>query len=322
MTKRLSKLKVETCYHGHAGLASAFAALAHRKLKPGGILALVLPLTAASSSSWLAFRKLISRSYNEITILSIAANGREMSFSSDTGISEFLMIARKTLDGAGGPSVPPRERGQFISLSQRPQGFAHAGAIARSIARCDSPRQIEDGPYGGTRLMVGGEVVGEVLTAPLFETGENWGGVRLLDNSVAQIAYALSCSKLWLPSTQFPIGLRVVPLEDMGSLGLYNLDIIGKPPQGPFDKVSPSPTASYPSLWNHNAKSETRLICAPDSQLQVRQGMEGKAAHVWAIAGRAHLNQEFTFGSQALVVSQLWNQKGKGGEVWIGRLGF
>ena len=24
----------------------------------------------------------------------------------------------------------------------------------------------------------------------------------------------------------------------------------------------------------------------------------------------------------ALVVSQLWNQKGKGGEVWIGRLGF
>ena len=40
MAKHLSRLKADTCYHGHAGMASAFAALAHRKLKPGGILAL------------------------------------------------------------------------------------------------------------------------------------------------------------------------------------------------------------------------------------------------------------------------------------------
>ena len=43
MAKRLSNLKKGTCYHGHAGMASGFAALAHRKLKPGGVLALVLP---------------------------------------------------------------------------------------------------------------------------------------------------------------------------------------------------------------------------------------------------------------------------------------
>ena len=35
MAKHLGKLKAGTCYHGHAGMASAFAALAHRKLKPG-----------------------------------------------------------------------------------------------------------------------------------------------------------------------------------------------------------------------------------------------------------------------------------------------
>ena len=52
MAKHLSRLKSDTCYHGHAGMASAFAALAHRKLKPGGILALVLPLTASAASSW------------------------------------------------------------------------------------------------------------------------------------------------------------------------------------------------------------------------------------------------------------------------------
>ena len=61
-------------------------------------------------------------------------------------------------------------------------------------------------------------------------------------------------------------------LDDVGSLGLYDLDIIGRPPQGPFTKIASSPTATYPALWNHNAQKETRLTCEPDSQLQVRQG--------------------------------------------------
>ena len=40
MAKRMASLSSGTCYHGHAGMASAFAALADRKLKPGGVLAL------------------------------------------------------------------------------------------------------------------------------------------------------------------------------------------------------------------------------------------------------------------------------------------
>ena len=43
MAKRLGKHTANTCYHGYAGIASAFAALADSKLKPGGVLALVLP---------------------------------------------------------------------------------------------------------------------------------------------------------------------------------------------------------------------------------------------------------------------------------------
>ena len=44
MGKRLNALGKGTCYHASIGIASAFAALANKKLKPGGILALVLPL--------------------------------------------------------------------------------------------------------------------------------------------------------------------------------------------------------------------------------------------------------------------------------------
>ena len=81
-----------------------------------------------------------------------------------------------------------------------------------------------------------------------------------------------------------------------------------------MDEVA-DPTATYPALWNHDARKETRLVCEPDSQLVVRVGMEAKAAEIWATAGRAHLNLDFTFGSQALAVA-FTERESIGGRVW------
>ena len=74
MAKRMGELKRGTCYHGNAGVASAFAALADRKLKPGGVLALVLPLSAAVGLSWQGFRRMLSTKYTGLSVLSIAAS--------------------------------------------------------------------------------------------------------------------------------------------------------------------------------------------------------------------------------------------------------
>ena len=57
------------------------------------------------------------------------------------------------------------------------------------------------------------------------------------------------------------------------------------------------------------------MVCRPDSQLFVRQGLEEKAANVWATAGRSHLNRDFTFGSQALSVA-FTDMESIGGRVW------
>ena len=88
MGKRLNQLGRNSCYHGNAGIASAFAALAQRKLKPGGVLALVLPLSAAAGLSWQGFRAMLKKDYTDLTVLSIAADGKDMSFSSDTGMAD------------------------------------------------------------------------------------------------------------------------------------------------------------------------------------------------------------------------------------------
>ena len=314
MGARANRLAKNTCSHGNAGLASTFAALAHKKLKPGGVLALVLPLSVATGLSWEGLREMLVRDYTDMTVVSIAANDRDMSFSFDTGMAECLVIARKLM-----VDEQPNDADHFVSLSRRPQGFAYARELVAGCAPDNSQvRQIEDGPYGGTPLMVGGELAGYMITAPRAPV---WRAVRLSDYSVAQTAYALNQSSLWPPGYEVPVKLKTALLAEVGELGLVDRDITGPapkpslPPRGPFDKVPPSPTATYPSLWNHDAPNETRIVCDPDSQLQVRQGMKEDAAVVWDTASRAHLNRDFTFGSQALVVA-FTDRESIGGRVW------
>ena len=314
MAKQMTRLSSGICYHGHAGIASAFAGLADKKLKPGGVLALVLPLSLANGLSWKSCREMLSRGYTDMTVLSIAANGHDMSFSSDTGMAECLVIARKLREGEA-----PDTDALFTSFSRRPQGFAHASSLSGGLLNDRWVRGLEDGPYGGTPLMVGDELAGESVLAPIGKEGETWSAVRLADCSLAQTAMPLSRSQLWLPGSAVPMDVTVTVLGNIGRLGFHHLDITGQPssgpPQGPFSKSDPSPTATYPALWNHDAKKETRVVCVPDSQLRVRPGMEQKASKVWATASRAHINLDFRFNSQPLTAA-FTERESIGGRAW------
>ena len=208
MAKRLSRYTKGTCYHGYAGIASAFAALAHKKLKPGGVLALVLPLSVANGHSWKGLREMLARDYTDLEVLSIAANGYGMSFSSDTGMAECLVIARKFKS-----DETPQDRVYFTSLRRRPRGFADASSLAGGLLDGGQVRQIEDGPYGGTPLIVGEELAGETMTSPHEPDGESWGAVRMIDYSLAQTACALSESRLWLPGVGTSVHLKLAALS-------------------------------------------------------------------------------------------------------------
>ena len=285
MGDRINQLGKDSCYHGNAGIASAFAALAHKKLRPGGVLALVLPLSAAAGLSWQGFRETLAKNYTDLTVLSIAASDNDhLSFSADTGMAECLVIARKVKQ-----AETTTGRGHFVSLGHRAGGFAHAGALAMNVPNPEQARCIEDGPYGGT--------------------------VRLSDLSLAQTAYALAQSKLWLPGSHSALDVKVAPLDKLAKLGMVHRDITGPRPRGPFDKIAPTPTATYPSLWNHDAKNETRMACQPDSQLRVRLGMEEKAPAAWATAGRTHINLDFRFNSQPLTAA-FTERESMGGRAW------
>ena len=310
MASRLKGLAKGTSYHGHAGLGSAFASLAAKKIRPNGIIALVLPFTAINGSSWAKFRELIATQYTDVIIVSIAANGRDMSFSSDTGIAECLIIARRLAR-----EEKPMSRGIFISLRRRPNNFVDAQELSKVILSGNPVRNLQDGPFGGTPIFCGDSLAGEILDAPINDHESGWGAARILDASVAQVAHSLSGGELWLPAESRVHRLPIVRLNRIGQLGVHDSMLTMKTHKGPFVKDLASETATYPSLYNHDARKETRLTCEPDSQLRVRQGMEERAAELWATASRAHLNRDFTFGSQPLAVA-FTDKESIGGRVW------
>ena len=310
MAARLRRLASESAYHGHAGLGSAFAALANCKVRPGGVAAFVLPFTAINGASWAKFRELIATRYTDVTIVSIAANGKDMSFSSDTGMAECLVVARRISE-----DQKPGVRANFSSLSARPAGFVAAAEIAKSIQTSADTWSLEDGPYGGSTINIGESPVGEVLNAPLGEYDNGWGAARIRDASVAQVAAGLSLGMIWLPAQLHSIELQIANLNEVGQRGLDSQLFISAAHKGPFTREKPSETATYPALWNHDAKSETKMVCEPDYQLRVRKGMENKADALWATASRAHINRDFTFGSQALAIA-FTERESVGGRVW------
>lgn len=310
MATRLKKLAKDTSYHGHAGLGSAFAALAEKKLKPGGVAAFVLPFTAINGSSWRKFREMIAKHYTDLTIVSIAANGMDMSFSSETGMAECLIVGRKLA-----PAEQPKSSGRFMSLRGRPGSLAESQDLFTVTSNADENRSLEDGPYGGFFIHCGDSTMGDMLDAPVESHENGWRAARIQNYTVAQIAHPLSQGKLWLPRQSRPIDLPMTLLNQLGQRGLDSQMFISPDHKGPCTMTTLSDVTDFPALWNHNADRETRMVCLPDTHLRAREGMENKAKELWETASRAHISRGFRFNSQPLAVA-VTDRVSAGGRAW------
>lgn len=327
LAARLARLTRESCGHGHAGLGSHFVELAHRKLAIGGTMAFVLPLTAMSGNSWEGVRALWRQQYADLLVVTVAESGsHSRSFSADTGMAECLVVARKLP-----PEVEPRAT--FAVLRSQPsdtiKGELLADAIVAAIA--GGVRKIEDGPFGGTRVLMGASEGATLLSVPIPEEGA-WQLVGLSDFSLAQTAFQLANGRLWIEgmAEADAAAIGVATIGDVSSrIGPHDLDITGGTiksdglPQGPFEKVAGcAPSDAYPSLWNHDNKKERQIEVLPDSHLQIRQvngtipaALKARAAARWQTASRAHYNRDLQFNAQSTIVG-ITERPTIGGRAW------
>lgn len=302
--------------HGHAGLASYFVDLAHRKTAPGGTLALVLPLSALSGKSWDRIRSLWTSEYHSPIVVTIAQEGAHTrSFSADTGMAECLFVARKCR------SVEQAPRAFFAVLTEQPRDSLSGEQIAEAISRiisANAARTLEGGPYGGIRLVIGTTKYGEILKCSL-PSQDAWQIAGIRDLTLAQTAYQLYMGKVWIEGMagDTVTNIPITKLEEViDRIGPHHLDLTGAQvkadglPQGPFEKVEGCPPgAARPCLWNHDATRERMMIVEPDSHCRLREvngdvpeELETRAGRRWESASRVHYNLDLRFNSQSTIV--------------------
>jgi hypothetical protein len=328
MAAKTRILTKDTSAHGNAGEASIFLVLADKKLRVGGNIALVMPLTILSGSAWENSRQLLRENYSELIILSITGmDDNTLSFSADTGMGECLIIGKK--------STITNKRGYFVFLIARPKSPLNGSQIAHQInetIKSGNIRSIEDGPVGGTNIKIGNDYVGQMISAPIPESGA-WKLSRIADLSLAQSAYKLIEENLiYLPTMKENevISFPITKVGTIGEIGPYHADVNGRTStgeiRGPFD-IAPYPVngePTYPVLWGHDAERERTIVFNADSEGIARKGktpqeeivIRRKVEDIWDSASHCHFNRDFQFNSQSTSM-QFTTRKTVGGRSWL-----
>jgi len=326
MSEAARKLTKGTIAHGNAGQASIFLALADRKLAKDGMLALVMPLSLMTGSSWEKCRVRLSESYENLILISIAgSNNKAISFSADTSMGECLVIGKRNGER--------QTRATFVVLEESPQHPAFSVKIAnriRELIKDKAIRRLEGNPVGGTHITLGNEIVGQAIDAPLPKSG-GWKLARIVDFSLAQSAYHLSANRqVWLPRQTRPVTISITTVSQIGELGPVHRDINGTNPdgsiRGPLEirQLRPDGVPTYPVLWAHHNIRERTIVFEADREgiprhvgsAAEQSAIDEKAAEVFLTASHCHSNLDFGFNGQSTAM-QFTEVKTIGGRAWI-----
>ena len=308
MSKILSGMSSNFCYDGKAGLASAFISMAHKKLHEAGTLAFVLPVTMVQGESWRKVRKAISSFYRDVFVLSIAAGKTtERSFSADTGMGECLVVATKAEEKSD------HGRATFVCLEERPRQY-EGEVLAKLIQenRKDGLRTIEETAPSNTSLLVGNQIVGKIIDAPIGEGP--WHVEGISDMAVVQCAYHLALGHLLLPGWPSGTSLPMTIVNTLATVGPYHQQIYRTDGKGAFEKEDTySDTDYYPMLWTHVAERERCFIVLPDCHGIPND--HDRAVKLASTATHVHHNRDFRFNSQSLAAC--WTERQSlGGHAW------
>jgi len=292
IAKRTSELLRGTPANQMAGHGTSFTVLADRLVKPGGRVALVLPVTSLAGEAWSEVRAMLSSRYQiEFVVSFHDPELRSMSY--DTAIAEVLLIARRLQQGES----PPR-RGVFVNLWRAPRLVTDALAILNGVTstmqgalhRSDGP------PVGGVPLIIGGDQWGELLDAPVDDGP--WTGGRWKRAFVTQFASALRRGELWSKDgTRVLARINVVHLGDMLCIGPQDRQIRGS--LGVFNAYHGwDRTEQFPSIWRHQESIHKFIKAEPNAHLNPQANHDYSS--IWAQAGTLHFTRDIRYDSQRI----------------------
>ncbi|MDE0469536.1 MAG: hypothetical protein OYL97_21020 [Candidatus Poribacteria bacterium] len=280
---------------GANGFVSAFVDLADKKLRNGGTMGFILPLTVLRSPTTQELRDMWANEYHNVVVITMAqAKAEDCTFSADTTMAECIIVATKGIDENTG-------RGKFICLADKPHSSLESVEIANRVNRSDEARRLEDAPNGGDTINVGNTNNGLMLDCPIKE-GVPWIATRARSVALLQMANKLTIGKLHFPMSRETLPIHICQVQDIAKVGSADSY---REKDGPFIMVEDYEPNSdgYDALWRVDAPLQRAMIAAPDSTAIPRSNDNAMVKRILDCFSRTHYHINLRFTSNSIISS-------------------
>lgn len=289
-----------------AGMAASFLALAAKKIKFGGRIGFVLPLTAAFGSSWVVTRRMIERDFIDVIAVVVAAGQalHQDAFSADTGMEEMLLIGTRRRG-----NNPSGCRIKCVTLGTPPTRPGEAGELGRVIQEVAD--MVDDA--GASRpIMLGDEEVGQVYVYETNGEGLPWSALGVTKPELAVAAEQMARGVLG--GTEFDSSM--LTMESVLQVGPTHA-LIGNHVNGAFEMFKCKDAADAVgldrSLWQAKCKEQTRLVVLPTHKGFPIQGKDHDK--VRATASSLFYARGMQWNSQSILAATT-RRRVMGGRAW------
>ncbi|MXZ18705.1 MAG: SAM-dependent DNA methyltransferase [Rhodothermaceae bacterium] len=320
---RYAKKIAKEPVNGKAGMAAAFLALARHKLKPGGRIGFVLPLTAAFADSWDVTREMIGKYFTDIIAVAVACqpNIQKNSLSADTGMGEMLLVATKKSENDQPKEENKGIRLHCVTLRNPVLREGEAGVIGNAIQHAVGHAVGDTAFYP---VKVGDDEIGQACAFTSRDTMTPWSYLGVLSPDLARAAEMLLQGKIATLGgdiEEFGVGMCTIKdLFDVGPTHHLIGHLSGKAKIGAFefhpvyDHVDA--VGRDRALWGADSKTQNHLIVGPthkgvshgDGLKDDRKEMRKKSSTLFYARG-------MRWTSQALLVATT-ERKCFGGPAW------
>ena len=255
-------VRSEPCSN-QAGMAASFLALARRKVKTGGRIGFVLPLTAALADSWTVTRQMVEHDFEDIVAVAVVAGGAlgKDALSADTHMEEMLLTGTRTRRrGRQGGAI------HCVTLYHPPTRMGEAGEIARAIS---AARKACNGARMSIR--VGHDEIGQLCVLRTDGTGAPWSPVGTLHPDLVRAAMDLGRGILAFDNYHAVLDLPMTTVGELFTVGPTHHRIghtagsgfkCGAFEMHPVRGVMDA-TGQDRALWAASSKAQKALIVTP-----------------------------------------------------------
>ena len=312
---------------GQAGLGADFSALANQKLKPGGVLATVLPLTAAHAESWEGFRRTIENEYRDLTVIAFTshdtyrtapAQRRQQSvmMSSDTNMAEMLLIATKRGKGDDTPATI-----FSVNLSETPPSESESFWYARLL------EDIRESADSSGLIYAGRQELGSWTRTSSPRPGFPWFPVGMRNHHLVDAAaelmngrfYSLPTRQRWNLNLPFTTLAQVVDIGPTHHLIGHLREMRETIGAFTFTDVTQGQLPIYPALWAAQADRQKRLTVGPTHSGEPAVSDESALQQMLTQRSNLFISRNLWMVSQALAAART-EQLMMGGRGWTALL--